>query len=184
MFSISSTESLCPCYMCVAQLILCKTLNIKRVVMLTGEYCSREVTIIGRSESIAKAAKLMRENHVGDVLVVDSNNGERLPIGILTDRDIVIKVLAEDLDINMVTLEDIMSFKLITVKENDDLMSTIKRMRSYGIRRIPVVNDRGGLVGVLAVDDILDVITEQLMDIDQLIANEQHKEKKLRPVMI
>lgn len=151
--------------------------------MLTGEYCNREVSIIGRGDSVTKAAKLMRDHHVGNVLVVDSNNGELTPIGILTDRDIVVKVLAEDLDLKMVTLEDVMSFKLVTVKESDDLMSTIKRMRLYGVRRIPVVNGRGGLVGVLAVDDILDVITEQLMDIDQLIANEQNKEKKLRPVI-
>lgn len=152
--------------------------------MLTGEYCNREVTIIGRGDSVTKAAKLMREHHVGDVLVVDSNNGERTPIGILTDRDIVIKVLAEDLDLNAVTLEDIMSLKLVTVQESDDLMATIKRMRLYGVRRIPVVNSRGGLIGVLAVDDILDVITEQLMDIDQLIENEQNREKKLRPLMV
>lgn len=152
--------------------------------MLTGEYCNREVTIIGRGDSVTKAAKLMREHHVGDVLVVDSNNGERTPIGILTDRDIVIKVLAEDLDLNTVTLEDIMSLKLVTVQESDDLMATIKRMRLYGVRRIPVVNSRGGLIGVLAVDDILDVITEQLMDIDQLIENEQNREKKLRPLMV
>lgn len=152
--------------------------------MLTGEYCNREVTIVGRHDSITKAAKLMRAQHVGNVLVVDIVNGERTPIGILTDRDIVIKVLAEDLDINVIALEDIISFKLETVQESDDLMSTIKRMRLYGIRRIPVVNSRGGLIGVLAVDDILDVITEQLMDIDQLIVNEQNEEKKLRPVMI
>ena len=152
--------------------------------MLTGEYCNREVTIIGRGDSITKAAKLMRAQHVGNVLVVDIVNGERTPIGILTDRDIVIKVLAEDLDINVIALEDIISFKLETVQESDDLMSTIKRMRLYGIRRIPVVNSRGGLIGVLAVDDILDVITEQLMDIDQLIVNEQNEEKKLRPVII
>ncbi|MDH5392490.1 MAG: CBS domain-containing protein [Gammaproteobacteria bacterium] len=150
--------------------------------MLTGEYCKREVTIIGRGDSITKAAKLMREHHVGDVLVVDCKNGERTPVGILTDRDIVIKVLAEDLDLHLITSEDIMSFKLVTVKEDDDLMATIKRMRLYGIRRMPVVNSRGGLVGVLAVDDILDIITEQLIDIDQLIANEQNKEKKLRPL--
>ena len=152
--------------------------------MLTGEYCNREVTIIGRGDSVTTAAKLMRDHHVGNVLIVDSNNGERTPIGILTDRDIVIKVLAENLDLKMVTLEDIMSFRLVTVQESDDLMATIKRMRQYGIRRVPVVNSRGGLVGVLAVDDILDVITEQLKDIDQLIVNEQIKEKKLRPVMI
>lgn len=151
--------------------------------MLTGQYCNREVAIAGKDDSISKAAKLMREYHVGNVLVVDSQNGENVPVGILTDRDIVIKVLAEEVNINDVTLADVMSHQLITAKENDDLMMTIKRMRVNGIRRIAVVNEKGGLEGILAVDDILDVITEQLMDIDQLIAREQMHEKKLKSLM-
>ncbi len=149
--------------------------------MLAGEYCSRNVTIVGKTDSIGKAAKLMRQYHVGDVLVVTAKDGERVPVGILTDRDIVIGVIAEDMDIRSVIIEDVMSRKLITAQDDDDLMSTIKRMRTNGIRRLPIVNPHGGLVGILSVDDILDVITEQLMDIDQLIAREASREKILRP---
>ena len=151
--------------------------------MLAGEYCNRDVVMVGKTESIVKAAKLMRQDHVGDVLVVEPRNGERVPVGILTDRDIVIEVIAEEADLNELMVQDIMSFKLITSNENDDLMVTIKRMRINGIRRIPIVNQAGGLVGILSIDDILDVIVEQLMDLDQIIVNEQKNEKEHRPII-
>lgn len=154
-----------------------------RKFMLAGEYCNRDVIIVGKSDSIIKAAKLMRQHHVGDVLVVELRNGERAPVGILTDRDIVIEVVAEETDLNALTIQDVMSFKLITSNENDDLMITIKRMRINGIRRIPIINQAGGLVGILSIDDILDVIAEQLMDIDQIIVNEHGKEKANRPII-
>lgn len=160
-----------------------KKMVLEECSMFAGEYCNRNVSIIGRGDSIVKAAKLMREHHVGDLLVVESRNGERVPVGILTDRDIVVEVIAEQADMDSVTIEDVMSYKLIVAHENDDLMSTIKRMRVNGIRRIPIVSQSGGLVGILSIDDILDVITEQLMDIDQIIVNEQAKEKEIRPTL-
>lgn len=151
--------------------------------MLAGDYCNRDVVIVGKTDSIIKAAKLMREHHVGDVLVVESRNGEQVPIGVLTDRDIVIEIVALETDLDALTIQDVMSFQLVTSNENDDLMVTIKRMRKSGIRRIPIVNQTGGLVGILSIDDILDVITEQLMDVDQIIVNEQDKERDKRPTI-
>lgn len=148
--------------------------------MLSGEYCNRDVVIIGKSDSIIKAAKLMREYHVGDVLVVEPHNGERAPVGILTDRDIVIEVIAKEAELDSLMIQDVMSYKLITSKEDDDLMITIKRMRINGIRRMPIVNQAGGLVGILSIEDVLDVIAEQLMDIDQIIENQYSKEKQHR----
>lgn len=148
--------------------------------MLVGEYCNRDVVTISKNESIRNAAKLMRKHHVGDVLVVESKNGNRVPIGMITDRDIVIEVIAGDVDLDDLWVEDIMSFRLVTSNEKDDLMTTIKRMRINGVRRIPIVNQAGGLVGILSIDDILDVITEQLMDVDQIIAKENSNERESR----
>jgi CBS domain-containing protein len=148
--------------------------------MLVGDYCNRDVVTIGKNESIRNAAKLMRKHHVGDVLVVESKNGTRIPIGMLTDRDIVVEVIADDVDMDDLWVEDIMSFRLVTSNEKDDLMKTIKRMRINGVRRIPIVNQAGGLVGILSIDDILDVITEQLMDLDQIIAKENSNEREKR----
>lgn len=148
--------------------------------MLAGEYCSRNVIVSGRGDSIVKVAELMRDHHVGDVLVVDANNGDQIPVGIITDRDIVIEVIAADVDIHELVVEDIMNYKLITALDTDDLMTVIKRMRAYGIRRIPVINQAGYLVGMLSTDDIIDVIAEQLIDVEQIFENEQSRERKNR----
>lgn len=148
--------------------------------MLAGEYCNRDVVIVGKHESIFKAAQLMRQHHVGDVLVVEPRNGERVPIGILTDRDIVVELVAEGEPLDTVTIEDVMSFKLISSNEKDDLMVTIKKMRINGTRRIPILNQAGGLVGVLSINDILDLIVEQLLDLDEIIANENARESHVR----
>jgi predicted transcriptional regulator len=148
--------------------------------MKVGEFCNREVIIIERQESALDAAKLMRVHHVGDVIVVDKSDTGVTPIGILTDRDIVIEIVAKAIDPGSVTAGDAMSYDLVTAREEDDLMETIKIQRSRGIRRIPIVNEQGELVGILAVDDVLEIITEQLSDLVGLVTMERHREMNTR----
>ena len=148
--------------------------------MDVGEVCNREVIIIDREGSIREAAGLMREYHVGNVVVIEEKNKERFPIGILTDRDIVLELIALDVDIDAVTVGDAMSFELITAREEDNVMETIKRMRHKGVRRIPVVNDRGVLEGILAVDDLIDSLSEQLTDLARLVMGGQQRESEKR----
>jgi CBS domain-containing protein len=152
----------------------------KEKAMDVGEVCNREVIIIDREGSIREAAGLMREYHVGNVVVVEEKNEERFPIGILTDRDIVLELIALDVDIDAVTVGDAMSFELITAREEDNVMETIKRMRHKAVRRIPVVNDRGVLEGILAVDDLIDLLSEQLTDLARLVMGEQQRESEKR----
>lgn len=149
--------------------------------MCVGEICNREVIIIDREGSIREAAGLMRKYHVGDVVVVEQRDEERIPVGILTDRDIVLEFIALDVNIDSVTVGDAMSFELLIAREEDDVMETIKRMRRKGVRRMPVVNNRGGLVGILAVDDLIELLSEQLMDLSRLIMGEQQREHEDRP---
>lgn len=149
--------------------------------MSVGEICNREVIVIGRGESALDAARLMREFHVGDLVVVEERGGERTPMGIVTDRDIVLEVMAQGIEPSNVTAGDIMSFELVTAHEADDLLNTIKKMRAEGIRRIPVVNERGALAGILAVDDLIDLLAEQLTDLVRLINQERRREGKRRP---
>ena len=146
--------------------------------MGVGDVCNREVIIIDREGSIREAAGLMRKYHVGDIVVVEKKNKDRFPVGILTDRDIVLELIALDVDINTVTVGDAMSFELITAREEEDVMETIKRMRHKGVRRIPVVNDRGGLEGILAVDDLIDLLAEQLTDLARLVMGEHQRESE------
>jgi len=148
--------------------------------MGVGEVCNREVIVIDREGSIREAAGLMRKYHVGNVVVVEEKNEERFPVGILTDRDIVLDLIALDVDINVVTVGDAMSFELITAGEDDDVVETIKLMRHKGVRRIPVVNDRGGLEGILAVDDLIDYISEQLTHLARLVMGEPQRESEKR----
>lgn len=145
--------------------------------MTVGKICNREVVFIHKEASIPEAARLMREYHVGDLVVVREKTGKRVPVGIVTDRDIVIEVIAEGVGMDDVNVGDIMSDKLVTARESDGLLETIKVMRAKGIRRLPVINDDNELVGILSVDDLIDLFSEQIVDLARLIAREQGREK-------
>jgi len=148
--------------------------------MSAGEYCNRDVVVVEKTESVREAINLMRNNHVGDVVVVEMRENSSIPLGILTDRDIVVEILAEDVDLNAVNVGDVMSYQLVTVDEETKLMDAIKLMRMKGVRRLPVVNEQGGLEGILSVDDLLELIVEQLTDIASLVSNEITNEVKSR----
>ena len=148
--------------------------------MTIGKVCNREVVFIHKQASIPEAARLMREYHVGDLVVIKEKTGKRVPVGIVTDRDIVLEVIAEGVGMDDVNVGDIMSNNLVTARENDGLLETIKVMRAKGIRRLPVVNDDNELVGILSVDDLIDLLSEQIVDLARLIAREQGREKAVR----
>lgn len=148
--------------------------------MRVGEFCSREVVIIDKEETIEAAARLMRTHHVGAVVVVEEREGEKFPVGILTDRDIVVELVAARIALDAVSIGDVMSFELATTEEEDDLLDTIGQMQRKGVRRIPVVDTRGALVGILAIDDLLEVVSEQLSGLVKVIAREQERERELR----
>jgi len=145
--------------------------------MNIGTVCNREVVFVHKQASIPVAARLMREHHVGDLVVIQEKTGKRIPVGIITDRDIVLEVIAEGVAMDDVTVGDIMSNHLVTAREGDSLLDTIKLMRAKGIRRLPVVNDDNELVGILSVDDLIDLFSEQIVDLARLIAREQGREK-------
>lgn len=148
--------------------------------MSIGELCNREVVVVEPGASIRAAVALMRDFHVGDLVVVELRGRERVPVGIVTDRDIVIEVLAEDVDPQAVAVRDIMSGALVTAGEDDDLIDVIGRMRLQGVRRVPVVNARGGLEGILAVDDVLELLAEQMNGLAGLVAAERQHERDRR----
>ncbi len=127
--------------------------------MSVGEICNREVVIIRAGESVPEAARLMREYHVGDLVVVSEERGRRIPVGILSD---------------------LMSTDLVTAREADSAFDTIKRMRKHGVRRLPVLDEAGALVGILAVDDLIDLVAEQLDDHVALVGNELRHERERR----
>ncbi len=113
-------------------------------------------------------------------MVVSEKTGKRVPVGIVTDRDIVLEVIAEGVNINDVSVGDIMSGELATARESDDLLETIKTMRARGVRRLPVIDDDNELAGILTVDDLIDLFSEQIVDLARLFAREQKREKERR----
>jgi len=148
--------------------------------MPIGEVCVRQVVVAPRAASVLEAAKLMREYHVGDVLVTEEREGRRVPVGIVTDRDIVLEVLAQDLDAGSLSVGEIMSNDLVTVAQNEGVFQTIQRMRAKGARRAPVVDDSGVLMGIVCVDDLVELLAEELNELAKLVSREQKREAELR----
>jgi CBS domain-containing protein len=149
--------------------------------MRVGEYCNREVVVIEQDASITETAQIMREYHVGDVVIVRSQHGKQIPIGILTDRDIVLEIVARSADPETVCAGDAMSYELTTVTEDDDLMHAIEIMRDKGIRRLPVVDLDEALIGILTIDDVLDLLGEVFIDIIHLVDRQRRREAGTRP---
>jgi len=148
--------------------------------LATGEICTRNVTIAFRATTLNGAAKLMRENHVGSLVVVDEVAGLRIVVGILTDRDIVTAVVASDLDPGALRVEDVMSTDLVTAREDDSLIDLVRTMRRKGVRRIPVVGGQGELVGVVTLDDVLDILAQELGLLVTAIDSEGKRERQMR----
>jgi CBS domain-containing protein len=143
--------------------------------------CNPNVATVSAAESAADAAALMRQQHVGDLIVTEARPGAIVPVGILTDRDIVIGVVAKGVDANAVTVGDTMTRNPLTVREDSSLEFALREMRRRGVRRAPVVRANGDLVGVITVDDALQYLAAQLSRIAELISAEQNAELRARP---
>lgn len=148
--------------------------------MAIGDICSREVVVAGREMTAAEAAHLMRQQHTGTLVVVDQVGGRPMPAGLVTDRDIVLSVVATGLDPTVFTLGDLVFEKLITCDEDQGIFETIQLMRTHGIRRVPVVKDSGELVGIVSVDDVVKLLAEEMAELGKLIERERAHEVQTR----
>ena len=143
--------------------------------------CNRDVAFTTRETTVAAAAKLMRHGHVGSLVIVEQlNGGKRMPVGIITDRDIVVEVIATGLDPAVITVGDIMAQELVVGRESDSVLETLEIMRFKGVRRLPTVDADGQLIGIVAVDDLLEVLAEELNELARIVAREQSHEASAR----
>ncbi|SCX18563.1 CBS domain-containing protein [Nitrosomonas eutropha] len=149
--------------------------------MTVSEICNREVRTIQRDGSVLEAARMMRQYHVGALIVIDKVNDRVIPVGVITDRDLVVEVLATGLDKEAITVDDVMTQELFAVKENTAIHDAINFMRRKTIRRLPIINDNGELVGILTTDDIMEILSEEMLDLAKLIRYEHKKEIRHRP---
>lgn len=145
--------------------------------MSIGEICVREVVIAKARDSVHKAAQLMRDFSVRTVVVTKG----RHPVGILTDRDITVRVVAEGKDPQKTSIKEVMSARLITVRESASVGDGIRIMRGRGVRRLPVIDAEGKLIGIVTLDDLLDLIAEEMSALAALIRYEQEKEMCGKP---
>jgi CBS domain-containing protein len=149
--------------------------------MTVGDICHQNVVVAPPNETIVDAAKRMRTSHVGDLVVVETRNGRHVPIGIITDRDIVISVVAGDPDhVNYLLVRDVMSSDLITARQEDTIEASLRKMHKNGVRRLPIVDETGALIGILTLDDVLQYLTGQQSELVALVAREQQHERQFR----
>lgn len=148
--------------------------------MKAGELCNREVVTATREMSIFEAARLMREHHVGCLIVTEKVSGHTRPVGILTDRDIVIEVIAKDISPAEVTVGDVMTFTLLKVTEDENIFDVAQRMRCRGVRRVPVISNDGDLAGIIALDDLLGLLSQELSLLATITTREVEQEATKR----
>jgi CBS domain-containing protein len=144
------------------------------------DICNRDIVTIGRDDTVSQAAKLMRQYHVGDVLVTVKKHDKLEPVGIVTDRDVVVEVVAPGLDPNVITVGDIMLPSLFTIKEDAGVFDAIKLMTSKGVRRLPVLGKDDALVGIVTLDDLLLMMAKEFCSFAKLLTKEQENEASKR----
>lgn len=139
--------------------------------MSVGRMCTREVLLADQDESTAEATRRMRSNNVGTLVVIDRD--DRRPLGLITDRDIAMRVVAEGKHPDETLVREILTDDPITVVESTPIEDALARMRSDGRRRVLVTGEDGALVGLLAMDDILELLAEEMAEIGELIERQE-----------
>jgi CBS domain-containing protein len=148
--------------------------------MLLKDACTADVVCCIGTTSALEAARIMRHKHIGDVVVVDDPDEGRIPLGIVTDRDIVVEVLAQGLDPSRTNLASLIHTPVVIAHESEDTGSLVERMCAHGVRRVPVVNQDGALVGIVTLDDLLKILAADVSALTEITDKGQRREQHLR----
>lgn len=147
--------------------------------MLLDNFCTMDVACCSPRITILEAAHLMRRKHTGDLVVID--DAERpAPVGILTDRDIVIEVLGKGLDPAVTTVGSIIRTPVVVAQGTEDSSIVLERMRTHGVRRIPVIGTGGKLIGIVTADDMLKRLATEASLLTEVMSQEQNHEARSR----
>lgn len=139
--------------------------------LTAGDICSRIVTIAYPSLELGEAARLMHQRHVGCLVIVEELSAtESLVVGVLTDRDIAMGVVAADRDPHGMRVGDLMSKDVVTVREQDSLLDVVSAMQRRKVRRIPVTGARDVLVGLVSLDDVLAAMAQQMLAVASAVS--------------
>lgn len=146
--------------------------------MHIGDICTKVVVTCRRDASALALARIMREQHVGDVVIVDDCEGGVQPVGIVTDRDLAVKVMAMELPPEQLRAEDLMGTELVTALASETVYDAIWHMRSHGVRRLPIVDAQCRLQGLLTADDLVNFVAQELSALARLAPYQSHREKE------
>jgi CBS domain-containing protein len=149
--------------------------------MLLNMFCMLDVVCCTPRTTVLEAAHLMRRRHVGDLVVVEDDEAEKEPLGVITDRDIVVEVLAKGMDPATTLVGSVMRTPVVIAHEDEDSALTLERMRTHGVRRIPVVGRQGSLVGVVTADDMLRRLAAEAGMLTDIISRQQALEERRLP---
>ena len=136
-----------------------------------------KVAVISPEKSLRESAQQMRLEHVGSLVVVDQDDK---PIGMLTDRDITIEGVARGVDLDSTCVRDLMTAPVVTASESEGMVTALARMREFGIRRLPIVDDKGRLVGVVTNSNLIKELSELLDGLVRNISSSKTREVALR----
>lgn len=145
--------------------------------MNVAEICTREVLMISAGQPLIEAARLMQRRQVGALVVTEEHGRSLRPVGILTDRDIVCGQFAHQADMHCLTVAEVMAAPAATVAENQSLEQAIAVLRARSVRRAPVVNSTGELVGIVTLDDLLPAVAGELNALAHLIGTRPPHER-------
>jgi CBS domain-containing protein len=148
--------------------------------MKLKELCVLDVACCRKETTVAEAARLMRQHHTGDLVVADESDGTQEPVGVVTDRDIVMEVVAKGHDPERTRVGDIMGKPVVVASGSEDVGTAIDRMRAHGVRRLPIVDDRGAVFGILTLDDLYRVLAEHTAALAAIVTKEQTRENRGR----
>ena len=136
--------------------------------MSLGNLCRREVVVVNQGTPIKEAVKFMEEKNIGSVIVV----GGGKPVGIVTDRDILLRVVNKGLDPEKSSVDDVMTKEIVTLKEGMGLFEALEQVKGKGIRRFPIVDARGNLKGIMTLDDTIYLLGKEMADVASIIERE------------
>ncbi len=148
--------------------------------MRIQDICIHHVAQIGATQALIEAASMMRERHVGNLVVVDNAKGPRKPIGVITDRDLVVAVVAAGLSADELLVSDVMTKPVYCCSGTQTVFDAIAIMREQGVRRLPVLNEDGELFGIIAADDIWTALADQMKVLAETTASVRSREESRR----
>jgi len=136
-------------------------------------FMTKEITALPSTATVLDAAKFMTDMNVGSIIVTDNNR----PRGLVTDRDVVAKVIAQGKDSRSIKIGEIMVSPVVTISEDKDIIDATQIMSAHGIRRLPVTGSNGKLAGVISLDDVLLVLGKEMQNIATTLKKELEKEQ-------